>query len=364
VFLTWVIGARIGLYVRVFDLPIDPAPLQRGLTPWLLGLGSALGLVVSVLVHELSHALTARRFGVEIKEITLWILGGIAQFSEMPKRPGAEAIVAIVGPLTSLLLGGLFWAVTLLISPAYPGVLFIASYLAVINVVLAVFNLIPALPMDGGRVLRSLLALRGDYLRATKVSARVSQVIAVLMGLFGLLSLNLLLMAIAFFVFFAVQAETQYATISQALEDIRVADLMTTDVVTVEPEMQVRDFIRFMFLHKHLGYPVEDAEGRLLGMVTLRNAEGASEEATVSQVMSRDVSRIRQGESAVDAFKRIQENDSRRLVVTDGQDRMIGILSPTDLVRAVQVRLVGQAMDESRTRGAGREEEAGEGRLA
>ena len=348
VLLTWVIGAQVGAYVRIFNLPIDPQPLQEGATPWLLGLLSALGLIVSVLIHELAHALVARRYGVEIKEITLWILGGIAQLREMPRQRGAEAIVAIAGPITSLLLGGLFWLATQVISPAMAAVLFVISYLAVINVLLAVFNMLPALPMDGGRVLRSLLALRLNYLRATRIAVMSSHVIAVLLGIYAFLSLNIFLMAIAVFIYLAGRAETQYAVMTHALEDIRVDDIMTHDIDTVHPDMRVPDFIKLMLAKKHLCYPVVDDYGQLLGVAKLYHAENADENSVISDIMSRDIAMIRREASAVDAFKRISESDSHRLIVTDEDGNLLGIISNSDLVKAIQIRMVGRDMTESK----------------
>lgn len=345
VFLTWVIGAQVGVYVRIFNLPVDPADLQRGFTPWLLGFLSALGLVLSVLVHELGHSLTARRYGVQVKEITLWILGGVAQFREMPRQRGAEAVVAIAGPLTSVGVAVLFWILSRLISPEAGAALFVMNYLAVVNVFLAIFNMLPALPLDGGRVLRSLLALRFSYLRATQISAGISQVIAILMGIYGLLTPNLFLIAIAFFIYTAVRSETQYAVITQALEDIRVQDIMTRDVISVEPHMKVANFVQLMFFKKHLGYPVVDTDGRLVGIVKLHHAENAAENALVGEIMSREPNTIEEHRSAVDAFQRISQNDIGRLIVVDRNGRMVGILSKTDLVRAIQIRMSGHDID-------------------
>jgi Zn-dependent protease/CBS domain-containing protein len=345
VFLTWVIGTQVGVYVRIFNLSVDPSDLQRGYTPWLLGFLSALGLVISVLLHELGHSLTARRYGVQVKEITLWILGGVAQFQEMPRQRGAEAVVAIAGPLTSVAIALLFWLLSRIVSPEAGAVLFVMNYLAVVNMFLAIFNMLPALPLDGGRVLRSLLALRLSYLRATQVSAGISQVIAILMGIYGLLAPNLFLIAIAFFIYTAVRGETQYALITQALEDIRVRDIMTRDVISVEPHMKVANFVQLMFFKKHLGYPVVDADGRLVGIVKLHHAENASEDALVSEIMSREPNTIEDHRSAVEAFQRISQNDIGRLVVVDRTGRMVGILSKTDLVRAIQIRMVSHDID-------------------
>ncbi len=337
--LTWLIGGNVSTYVDLFELPIDAAPLQQGATPYLLGLLSAIGLMLSVLIHELSHALTARRYGVEIKEIRLWILGGIAQFREMPKQPRAEAVVAIVGPITSAVLGVLLWWFTGAIAPAGGALLVVLSYLAAVNIVLAVFNLLPALPMDGGRVLRSLLALRMGHLRATRVSAGVSQVLAVLMGLFGLLTFNLFLVAIAFFVWIAVQAEAQFATVEKALENVEVRDLMSSDPVTVRDDMTVEALTRHMFTRKHVFFPVVDERGELIGSVRLQDVDAAEPTARVADVMSRDVATIDRDADAAQAFRRINESEGRRMIVTGPDGEMVGIVSTTDLLRAVQIRM-------------------------
>jgi Zn-dependent protease/predicted transcriptional regulator len=339
--LTWLIGGRVGTYIELFDLPLDPVPLQRGATPWLLGLASALGLMVSVLIHELAHALTARRFGVEIKEIRLWILGGIAQFERMPRQPSAEALVAIVGPLTSALLGLLLWWTSGLLGAGAGAVLVVVSYLAAVNLLLAAFNLLPALPMDGGRVLRALLATRMDHLRATRIAAGISQVLAVLMGLLGLATFNLFLVAIAFFVYLAVQAETQHAAITRALRDITVDQLMSDHVETVDADMPVETFVRFMLRSKHVFYPVVSAANEVVGIVRLDHVQDAPEGATVGDVMSAGADYVDATTSAVDAFDRIQRSEGRRLLVRDAAGRMVGVISTTDLLRAVQIRLAG-----------------------
>jgi Zn-dependent protease len=339
--LTWLIGGRVGAYIELFELPLDPAPLQRGLTPWALGLASALGLMVSVLIHELAHALTARRFGIEIREIRLWILGGIAQFERMPSRPSAEALVAIAGPVTSAALGLALWWASGLMGAGAGAALVVVSYLAAVNLVLAVFNLLPALPMDGGRVLRALLATRMDHLRATRIAAAVSQVLAVGMGLFGLVTFNLFLVAIAFFVYLAVQAETQHAAVTRALRDITVDQLMSPDVETVDADLPVDAFVRFMLRSKHVFYPVVNAANEVVGIIRLDHVQDAPDGATVADVMAPGADYVDATTSAVDAFARIQRSEGRRLLVRDAEGRMVGVISTTDLLRAVQIRLAG-----------------------
>lgn len=342
--LAWMIGSRLDLYIRLFGLRIDPAALQHGYTPFILGLIAALGLFASVLIHELGHSVVARRYGVRVKRITLWLLGGVAQLEEMPRQRGAEAVVAVAGPLTSFVVSALCW---LLLASTPPGALvvqFIFGYLAFMNVALGTFNLLPALPLDGGRVLRSLLALRLPHLKATQLAAAVSHVLAVLLGLYGLLSLNVFLVLIAFFVYMAGAAETQTAVVAEMLDGVGVDDLMTREVQTVPTTMRITDLVDKMLRERHMGYPVFDDAGRLTGMVTLSEIQGADPHATVERVMSRQVVTILESASALEAFQIMSRNNFGRLVVVGAGGQMVGIISKTDLIRTVQVRIVGLAL--------------------
>lgn len=241
----WLIGSQVPAYAELLTtigLEVDGEALARGITPYLLGLTAALGLFASVVVHELGHALTARLYGVQTKGITLWFLGGVAQLEDMPRQRGAEAIVAIVGPITSGALGALF-ATLLGNVPMGDGTSFVVAYLAITNVALAVFNLLPALPLDGGRVLRSLLALALPRERATTLAGAVSQVLAIGLGVFGFLSLNLLLMAVAFFVYNAGRAEVQAERLRSAFAGRDVREFMTRDPITIDVTMPLDRFV-------------------------------------------------------------------------------------------------------------------------
>lgn len=347
VLLTWLIGTRVGTYADLLSLDVDPARLEAGATPWLLGLAGALGLVLSVLLHELAHALVARRFGVTIREIRLWILGGIAQFDEMPERPRDEAIVAIAGPVASLLLGVALGGVVAVVGASAGVALVVLAYLATVNVVLAVFNLLPALPMDGGRVLRALLAMALGPLRATRIAATVSQVVAVGMGLFGLVTFNLFLVAIAVFVYAAVQAETRHAIVRDVLDDVPVREIMTREVETVGASMSVADFVDTVIARRHVFFPVVGPGGDLLGTLRLQDLEAAPRDASVGDVMRREVATIAPTASAADAFAKIAEVDGQRLIVQDAAGSLIGIVSSTDLLRSLQVRLTRRRLDDA-----------------
>ena len=336
-------GIRAGR--EAFGLPFDIAPLQQGALPYLLGFTVVVGLFLSVLIHEYGHALTARRYGVRTKRITLWLLGGVAQLENMPRQRGAEAVVAIAGPLVSVALAGLCY----LLLRAVPGLplaaRFVLTYLASINFVLAVFNLLPALPLDGGRVLRSLLALRTDPLRATQIVGGISKVLAFALGIVGVFT-NFWLVLIAFFIYMAVTAETQQSMIEYMLRGVRVRELMNRNVVTVPPGATVGELLGLMMREHHLGFPVVE-DGRLVGMVDLRQVQGVAAETPVAQVMNRRVSMIDQDAPALDAFTKMARTGFGRLAVVDGAGRMVGIITKTDLMRAIQVRLAASAPPEA-----------------
>ena len=194
-----------------------------------------LGLYASVLVHEFGHALTARGFGVRTDRVTLWFLGGIASFERMPRQPGAEAVVAVVGPLTSYAVAGGLWLAAFATPADWFGWQLVVRTLSLVNLVLATFNLLPALPLDGGRVLRSLLALAMPYVRATAISAGISKVLALLLGLSAFFTGSLFAVAIAVFIWLAVNAETRQSVVETLLKGVRVGDLMVRDVETVSP---------------------------------------------------------------------------------------------------------------------------------
>lgn len=370
----YLIGSQLTGYAALFKsamgISVDAARLTSGVTPWLIGLAGAVGLFASVVVHELAHAVAARRYGVEVHEIRLWFLGGVAQFDEMPKQRGAEAVVAIVGPIVSFVIGFLL----LRLAPALAGsgaAIMIAAYLGVTNVALALFNLIPAMPLDGGRVLRSVLALFMPQERATFVAVGVSGFMAILLGLYGFFSLNLWLVVIAFFIYNAGRMEAQASALRRAFEGVTVADLMTKEPMTVTPDMRLTHFLQLIHFRPHTGYPVVDGGGRLLGFarlaaakrrstdatpageagtapataapagfprppapLTLTEAELAEvdPDATVADIIE-PAETIPPEASALEALQRISAGRLGRLVVVDRADAVVGLLSKTDLLR-------------------------------
>ncbi|BAW02684.1 Zn-dependent protease [Thermus thermophilus] len=327
------IGRNLPHYFALLGLPEDPRLLQ-GPYPFLLGLLAATGLFLSVLLHEVGHALAARRYGVATRRITLWLLGGVAQMERIPREPVKELVIALAGPLVSLFLFLLFRAL-----PWEAGALgFLGRYLALVNLGLALFNLLPALPLDGGRVYRALLALRKPYPQATRQAVALSQALAWALGLFGLLALNPLLVLIAFFVYMASRADAEATLLAQALEGLKVKDLMTQDPIALPPSLTVAELLERSLLHKVSGFPVVE-EGRVLGVVGLEGLEGADPRAPVARYLQPPLF-LSPEDTALSALERMAERGyARALVLEEG--RLVGVLSKTDLLRAFQARLLG-----------------------
>lgn len=333
----WLIANQVPTFVAVLTqagLVLDPAALTDGWTPYALGLAAAIGLFASVLVHELGHAIAARLYGVPTKGITLWFLGGVAQLEDMPRARGAEAVVAIVGPITSALLAGLF-ALTVGWVPLPDTIAFVVAYLAVMNTALAIFNLLPALPLDGGRVLRSLLAIPMSRERATAIAGAISRLVAVVLGVYGFLTFQLFLVVIAFFVYNAGQAEVHAERARRVFEGRRVRDVMTADPITVDVDMPLAQFRQLRSFKPHPCYPVVHADGSYAGIVRMADAEAAPDDAGLESIV-KDAETARPSEELEVAVRRLAGSELGRLVVVNLDRDVVGILSRTDVVRLLR----------------------------
>lgn len=351
---TYLLGGRLPDYANFLGMREQATGLMGGYTPYLIGFLAASGLFLSVLVHEFGHALTARIFGVRTRSITLWLLGGLAALERIPEQRGAEAVVAIVGPLTSFALAGLlalvYVAIPMDAASWVVAAKIIVGILSVTNLALAIFNLIPALPLDGGRVLRSLLALVMDRTKATLAAGVVSKVLAVGLAflavaplLFGGGGIDPFLFLVAIFVYFAVNAETRQTQVEAMLRGVKVGDLMNRSVVTVRPEMAVGELMAMMVRERHLGFPVAGPDGRVIGTVGLRDLqEVPTEGMEVGRVMNTDVHRIAEGAPAREAFEQMGQRGFGRMVVTGPDGAMVGIVTKADLMRVIQIRALAQ----------------------
>ena len=310
---------------------------------------AALLFFTSLLMHEFGHALEAKREGVEIEGITLWLFGGVAKFRGMFPSAGAEFRIAIAGPLVSLVLGAVF--VLLAWKASLPEVADgVAAWLGYINLTLLVFNLIPALPLDGGRVLRSILwQTKGDFRWATNVAAEVARVFAFLfigVGLAEVFFLNsfagVWLAFLGWFLLQAAGAEARYLATRQALGGLRVRDLMVRDPVTVAPDLSLGRFMdEVVWPHRYTSYPVVD-DGRAVGLLPFRSVaqvprtEWDGRSVRDAMLPLEDVPELTEEDDLVDALAKLGSSGvGRGLVVEDG--RLAGLLSLTDLSRALEI---------------------------
>jgi Zn-dependent protease/CBS domain-containing protein len=314
----------------------------------------------SLLAHELGHALQARREGMEIEGITLWLFGGVAKFKGMFPSAGAEFRIAIAGPLVSLVLGLAFtliaWGLSL--PSAVDGVAFWLGY---INVTLLVFNLLPALPLDGGRIFRSALwAAKGDFAWATRVAAGVGRGFGYLFIAGGIAMLifqgtfsGAWLAFIGWFLLMAAGAEDRYLLARQALRGLHVRDLVVREPVTARPDLTIAEFMDdIVWKARHTTYPVTD-NGHALGLLPFRCVAQVPrsewEKRTVRDCMLpvEQVPVVSPDDELTDAAAELSEGDIHRALVVDG-DRFVGLLSATDVARALELRRAGARL--SRTR--------------
>lgn len=342
--LAWIIGADLDRIAA--SLPYE-VMLPEERPDFVIGLISALGLFGSVVIHELGHSIVARRYGLQVRSITLWLLGGMARFDEMPREKGQEAVIAIAGPLTSFGLAALAYGILRGIPDTTSSVvLFLLGFLVLMNLTLAIFNLVPALPLDGGRVLRSLLALRMNYARATDISVAISSLLAFLLGFLGFLTFNVIWILIAFFVYSAGRSEATMVRVQDALTGLRVDEIMVTDVDTLYGHHSVQEMVGRMLRDRHLGYPVLDIEGNLIGIASISDVQSRQlsdpdlERSRVSDVMRSPAPTVKPETPALEAFERLNEQGITQLAVVDGEGELVGVLSNTDFTREVQLRLL------------------------
>jgi Zn-dependent protease/CBS domain-containing protein len=346
----WIIGSQIvlttELLAMLFSVRIDRTLIVAGYNPYILGTIVALGLFFGVFIHELAHSLIAKAKGIKIHSITLLILGGVSQMEEIMPDPKVELPMALAGPLTSLAVGLICGALVYAIEasaldPAIAGVLiFVFGYLALLNVLLFGFNLLPAFPMDGGRVLRAWLARRMPLSRATRIAADVGKMFAVFFGIVGFLLLNPILILIAFFIYIGANQEATYLRYNLLLQDITVADAMNSPVVTVEPTMPLSQVVRMMYETKHLGFPVVD-RGALVGIITLADIHRAPpydrEALQVRDVMTRNPATLPPSAPLLEALRVMASlNIGRIPVVADGV--LVGIVTRTDVLKVMELR--------------------------
>lgn len=350
--LTWTLATQFH-----FQLPEAPRP-----TLWLLGLLTALSFFVCIVLHELGHAVVARRLGMPINGITLFLFGGVAEMEEEPATPLREFLMAIAGPAVSAVLaavfGALFW---LGIAQGWTkAVQLVFENLALINVGVLIFNLVPAFPLDGGRVLRSILwGISGNLRRATRGASLAGQGFAwfligvgVLEVFAGQLLPGMWLGLIGLFLNNAARSSYESVLVRQVLTGEPVSRFMTRDLIVVPPWLNLREWVEeYVYRHHRKMFPVI-AEGRLAGVVSTHDlAEFPRDhwnEHTVAEAMHGDVSArsIPPHMDALHALARMRSTGfSRLLVVEDGQ--LVGIVSLKDLLRFLDLKLQLEGPDDA-----------------
>jgi Zn-dependent protease/CBS domain-containing protein len=353
---TWLL--IFGLFVWSLGGAVFPTenPGLADATYAAMAIVAALLFFTTLVLHELGHALTARREGVEIEGITLWVFGGVAKFKGMFPSAGAEFRIAIAGPIVSLVIGGSLLALAWLI-PLPAAVDGVATWLGTINIILLVFNMLPALPLDGGRVLRSLLWRRtGDFTAATRIAGALGQAFGRVL-IFGGIALALLAGApgglwfalIGWFLTSAAAAETSLATLRDTLAGLTVADAMAADPVVAPGDATLAAFTQDVFGHsRHAAYPVTAPGGEVTGLVSFKDVSAVPaaewERTTIDDVARslEDTLVVAPGDPLGDAAVELTQASPGRALVLDG-GHLAGLLSITDVSRLLELHRHGRA---------------------
>lgn len=307
------------------------------------------GVFLCVLLHEFGHIFMARHFGVTTPDVILLPIGGVARLQRMPEEPKQELLIALAGPAVTLAIAGGLYAWLYfqgihprLISWTVEGPTLIAELMQV-NCFLLLFNLLPAFPMDGGRVLRALLAMRLGLPRATRIAANVGQVLAVALGLFGLsIEGGTMLVLIAFFVFLGAGAEASAVETRFAGLGVRVGDMMMTRFEIIPIHARLEQAVRMLLAADQKEFPAVDNDGRVEGILTRDNLiAGLSQrgpQSTVQEAMTARVPALHPGQSFEDAVNQLKTSGVSALPVLDDSGRLVGLLSLENVAELVLVR--------------------------
>lgn len=308
--------------------------VDHSLSAALAGIAFVLTLFACVVLHEFGHALMARRFGIATRDITLLPIGGLARLERMPDDPRQELWVALAGPAVNVVIAVILFGILIVTGGFAPvstlGVATgsVVERLMVINIVLVVFNLLPAFPMDGGRVLRALLAIRMDYGRATNIAANVGQGMALFFGLVGLFA-NPFLIFIALFVWIGAGQEAAMTQMKTALDGVPLERAMITDFRTLAPADSLARAVDLLLTGAQQDFPVLDG-GTVVGILTRADLLTAlareDRTAPVGHVMRRDFCVAEVSEMLDSALQRLQDRDCRTIPVTRGGE-IVGLLT-------------------------------------
>ena len=344
---TWLLA----FFLIAWSLALGYFPMsgqeQGPVTYWVLGVAAALLLFASVLVHELGHSLVAGSRGLRVDNITLFIFGGVSNITREATTAKDEFLIAVVGPLTSLVLAGLFWSIGLLLPPASAASA-LAGYLAYTNLLLGVFNIVPGFPLDGGRVLRSIVwGATGDMSRATQIASYVGQAVAFVLIGWGVLRVlsgdvfgGLWTAFIGWFLNNGAEASRQEATVESALARVPVSSVMDGSPEHVSPELTVSDFVLEHALRRgQRAMPVVD-DGQLVGIMSITDAKHLDQQAwattRIGNVMTHTpLKTLGPDANLAAALQLMVENEIHQVPIV--QDRMlVGMVTRADVMRYMQ----------------------------
>ncbi|MBL7155890.1 MAG: site-2 protease family protein [Candidatus Omnitrophica bacterium] len=296
-----------------------------------------------VTLHELSHSLVARKFGIQVKEITLLPIGGVASMTKMPDKPYQEFLISLAGPALNIAIVVIFFLPLyallgrqVLLHPlsmkSFPHVI---AHIYWINLILAAFNLIPAFPMDGGRLLRALLAQKMGYQKATRIAVNFGHIFALIFGYVGLIHGHIILIVIAVFIYMAASSEELQVDIRETLKRFSIKDIISHQFLTLGKDATLAKVLELMF-HSHQEDFAITEDGRMIGFVTRHDiVKGIHQHGTsaeISNIMRKDIPVLRESDSLDKAQNIMQENDIKALPVTKGGN-IIGIVTIEDVTR-------------------------------
>jgi Zn-dependent protease/CBS domain-containing protein len=325
-------------------------------TLWTSAVTATILLFASVLFHEMSHAITSNRLGFPIKRITLFIFGGVAHMKSEPDNPRTEFAVAAAGPVSSLFLWLAFFGVAIAARIANaPEVAAVAEVLAEVNLVLALFNLVPGFPLDGGRLLRSAIWWKTNNLRrATNIAAKLGEGFAYLLMLVGALNFfvgrsgwinGLWYILVGVFLKGAAEQSYRHVLLEEVLQGIRVGDIMGQNRLAVTEDENLLHLVEEKFLHhKFTSYPVLNSEGYVVGLIDLKDIKGVPKEQRDAKAVT-EVMRLiplahlpRTDTTAFDALREMLTLGVANLPVVDGDGRLAGIVTRADIMSMFQIR--------------------------
>lgn len=331
--------------------PMAGSPSGSG-TYWTLGVVAALLLFASVLVHELGHSFVARSRGLRVSNITLFIFGGVSNITREPSTARDEFLISVIGPVISFVLAGLFWALGQVL-PTDTSASAVAGYLAFANLLLGIFNIVPGFPLDGGRVLRSILwGATRNMMRATQIATYVGQVVAWLLIAWGVLQVlagdlfgGLWIGFIGWFLNSGAEASRQQATAQAVFGRVPVSSVMDASPEYLSPGVTVSDFVlEHVIRHHQRALPVV-SDGRLVGIISITDAkhlnQDAWQETRVGEIMSRaPLTTLGPDASISDAMQTIVDSGFHQLPIVQG-DTLVGMVSRADVMRAVHSGIRG-----------------------